>query len=513
MNAADLNGLVDALRDAIEEQGGLASALEVPEFASAYAALWRSGRASDLLLDVGQLDWVCAHNAGEGASVWMISRQRGKSFAALAADCEACVTNPGHIVRYAALTGKSAKAIVLPTVAQIFDGAPDDTRPEVREQDGILAFPNGSTLTWAGTDNEQFDRLRGPRAHRVTLDESAFYADLERVEAALLPQLITTRGRVLYLSSPPETVAHPFLARYRAAQGAGRARHSTVHDNPRLGPEGVVRLIRTEAARLGLSEAELIRSTFWRREYLAEIVTEETRAAVPAWTPERAAKLVRVVERPAYFDAYVSLDIGYSPDPSFAALGFHDVASNQLVIEHEVEVRSGTVADLSAAIKALEGSAWGVTRYDGTLLALEKEIAELPEFLQRKVHANAPRQPYLRVGDNNLIVLAELATVHGLAVMPTRKDDKSLAVDFLNQLVASERLVIHPRCVRTIEQLYTTLWNKGRTGWERTAKDHGEAIDTLTYMARNVRWNRDCRPPPVTPWWPSEKPKKTSWRR
>jgi hypothetical protein len=498
---AELDDILAVTRDVLEAHGGLTNALELPEFAAAYESLWRAGRATDLLLDASQLRRNTEHNAGEGSSVWMISRQNGKSFGAIAGDCAACVANPGHIVRYAALTGKSAKAIILPTVAQIFAGAPDDVRPEVREQDGILAFPNGSTLTWAGTDNEQFDRLRGPRAHRITLDESAFYADLERVEAALLPQLITTNGKPLYVSSPPESIAHPFLARYRAAQASNRAQHATVHDNPRLGAVGVARIIRTEAARLGLSEVELVKSTFWRREYLAEVVTEETRAAVPAWTQEVATAQVRAVERPPFYDAYVGIDLGYSPDPSAALLAWHDPASNSLVIENEVEHRAGTAASFTAALKALEIESWGVDKYEGTLAALADDIAELPEFLQRKVHSKAPKQPFLRVGDNDLQMLAEMATTHGYAVLPTRKDDKALAVDFLNQLVGARRIVIHPRCVRLREQLFSTVWNKSRSEWERTAKDHGDLIDCLVYLARNVRWHRDVRPKaPVIPW-------------
>ena len=466
--------------------------------------------ASLYLLDAGQNAWLERHRGGDGASVWQIGRQRGKSFAALTLACEFAIMLPGAIIRYAALTAKSAKAIVVPTLAQVLADCPDDIRPEVKEHEGAVVFPNGSVLTFAGTDNEQFDRLRGPRAHLVLLDESAFYSDLERVESALLPQLTTTGGAALYLSTPPESVAHPFLARYRAAQASGRAVHSTVHDNPRLGPDGVARLIRTEAARLGLTEEQLVKSTFWRREYLAEIVTEETRAAVPTWTTEAAEALVVDIPRPEHFDAYVSVDIGYSPDPSFALFAFHDVARNALVIEREVEIHRGTVAMLSQAIKAVEGELWGVSRYDGTMLALG-EVREVPEFLQRKMHQNAPRQPFMRVGDNNLIVLAELAVEHGLAAYPTRKDEKPLAVDDLAQKVADRRLFIHPRCKRTIEQLYTTVWNKTRTGWERTAKDHGEAIDCLTYLIRNVRWHRDCRPKREDFWTAPAPKKRDGW--
>lgn len=511
---SSLRDTIAVLRDTVEEFGGLTAALEVEEFKEGIAALWRDTSLTrlDWLLDPGQLSWVLSHDTGEGSSTWMIGRQRGKSYAALAYADAFARRHPGAIIRYAALTAKSAKAIVLPTMLQVLVGCPDDARPVISEDKGTITWPNGSVLTWAGTDNEQFDRLRGPRAHLVLLDESAFYADLESVEAALLPQLTTTAGKAIYLSTPPDSVAHPFLARYRAAQGARRAQHATIHDNPRLGAEGVARIIRTEAARLGLTPEQLVLTTFWRREYLAEIVTEETRAAMPAWTEERAKRFTLEVSRPDFFDAYTGTDNGYAPDPSAALFGYHDFANNRVVIEDELEHRFGTAASFSAEIKRKEKELYGVTRYDGTMLALEKEMAELPEFLRNKVHARAPRQPYMRVGDNDLQLLAEMASEHGLAIYPTRKDDKALAVDFVNQLIIAGRLVIHPRCVRLLTQLFSTIWNKTRTGWERTALDHGDLIDCLVYLCRNIRWNRDCRPPPADPWAFMTPKKKTGWR-
>ncbi len=463
--------------------------------------LWRDGHASGYLLDDGQRGWVEGFRGGEGSAVWMIGRQRGKSFAALTLACEECVRTPGAIVRYAALTGKSAKAIVLPTLAQVLAECPEDVRPEVREQDGVVRFPNGSTLTWAGTDNEQFDRLRGPRAHLVLLDESAFYADLERVESALLPQLTTTGGRALYLSTPPESVGHTFTRRWHAALAVGRGQHATIHDNPRLGVAGVERIARTEAARLGMTLEQLTASTFWRREYLAQLVTEESRAALPAWTRERAEQLVGDWTRPLHWDGYAAIDPGKTGDPHAALWGWHDPAESVLVIERELELRSvaHTVAAWATQLKAIEGEIYGATGWNGTLLGAadwSREYGGLPEYLQRSISDDAPRQPYLRVGDNDGLVLASLNGDHGLAVIPTPKHQKHLAVDAVNQLLASGRIRIHRRCVRLIEQLYSTTWNRSRSEWERTDKDHGDLVDCLIYMARNIRWHRDCRPPP-----------------
>lgn len=471
----------------------------------AWAELWQRGAAWQGLLDDGpegregdsraQRTWVAALDSDAPGSthVWKISRQRGKSFAALAYAASRCAVETGLIVRYAALTGKSAGAIVRPTMAQVLLDCPEELRPREDAQRGLWEWPNGAILVWAGTDNEQFDRLRGPRAHLLLFDESAFYADLERVESALLPQLQTTGGKALYLSSPPETQAHPFEARYQAARASGRSAFSTVHDNPRLGAEGVARLERQEAARLGLTVEALRASTYWRREYLAETVTEETRAAVPAWTEERSARLVRAVPRPPMFDGYVSGDWGVSPDPKASLWAWYHPAHG-LHVERELEVRGATISQWAAEAKAIEREVWGVNRWDGTLLGIEdlrkRAEREVPEHLLRAAKSQAPRQPYLRVGDDDPEVLLELLTTYGYAVLPTKKHDKHLSVDVLNQWIVDERITIAPECVRLREQLATTLWNLRRTEWERTAKDHGDLVDCLVYLVRNVNVHR-----------------------
>jgi hypothetical protein len=66
--------------------------------------------------------------------------------------------------------------------------------------------------------------------------------------------------------------------------------------------------------------------------------------------------------------------------------------------------------------------------------------------------------------------------------------------------------------VRTIEQYKSTLWNRSRSDWEHTDRDHGDAVDVAKYLQRSIRWNRDCRPPaPVVdmPAYPRQKP--TGW--
>lgn len=473
---------------------------------------WERGRSHQLHLDVGQAKWTADFDAASDFGVWMIARQRGKSFAALFADVMFCQRTKGAIARYLGQTKESAQAIAGPTLDQIFALCPDKSLlPWPYNKNGSLGdnyelhWPhNGASLTISGTDNESFRRQRGPRSHRITFDEAAFYAKLEEVEGALLPSLQTTGGKPLYLSTPPLSPGHPFVARYRAAQAAGTAKHETIHQNPRLTEADVMAIARREGVRLGMSLEELLASTYWRREYLAEIVVEESRAAVPAWTDEVALECTREWGRPSHFHGYTAHDWGgYEGDPHAALFGYLDFKASKLIIQDESEVRGVDTRRLTEIWKAKEVALWGERSWDGTLWGageFERNTKELPDFLKKALADSKSQQPYLRVCDNDEQLQGDMMSM-GYAMFASRKDDKHLAVDALNVLVRERRIIIHPRCRRLLEQLRTALWNRTRSEWERTAKDHSDLVDCAVYMARNIFWNSSPFPAPKPDYW------------
>lgn len=453
----------------------------------AIAALWRRELPTLALLDSGrpgcadggQLGWVQRFRAHHKPGVWMISRQRGKTFAGLVDDIQLCMEIPGAIVRFAAKTAKSAKGIILPSLTTILEHCPPDIRPRIDEGSGSLVFRNGSRLVWAGVDAEQFDRLRGPRAHRLHFTEVGFWdaADLERVESALIPQLQTTGGQVLYESSPAESPGHPFIKRYHDALSHGRAEWDTIEGNPRLTSERIVDILSSEAERLGMTLDEFRVSSLCRREYYAEIVTEETRAALPGWTPERAQRQVVDSPMPPYFDGLVGLDWGGATGDPHAALFAH-LEGQTVVVDDEIEVRGIPMAGFAELCKEKERALWGASRWDGTLLGLKDfKRDNIPPWLVERISAKAPRQPYLRTCDNDEPLMLELYTQCGYATVKADRHDKAIWVDYLDAKIRKGEVRINPRCKRLLEQMASGLWNKTRSSWERTAKDHNDLID------------------------------------
>ncbi len=476
--------------------------------------LWRKGRASDWLLDEGQQAWrVAFWGTPELAStVWNVGRQRGKTFAAVfmalefGSMTEEIAAEMGRpfvkrpIIRYCAKTKESAVGIVKPAWDFITSTMPPEMRPTQGRTDYEWVFPQtGATFVLFGTDAQSFTKGRGPRTDLQFLDECGFYQDLVSVESALLPSLQTTGGRALYLSTPAESVGHPYTQRIYAAMASGRYVHDTFWSNPRVNHEGVIEAERT---RLGMTREVFLLCTYFRREYLAEILTDTSRAAMPAWNLELAKIVVGDWPRPAFFDAYQAHDAGISADPHASLFGLHDFATNRIIIEDEMELRSAafTIKGWSDQIKIKETHLYGTTSWDGTVLAAKdwkEEYGGLPEYLQKSISTTAPRQPYLRVADNAQGMCGSMSVDYGLATMPYEKkpNQKAYEADRTNQLLATHRILIHSRCVRLIAQLHSTIWNKSRDSWEHTDLDHGDLVDDLIMMQRHIRWHRDCRPP------------------
>lgn len=476
---------------------------------------WRRGIASRCILDTsgptgGQQAWVRMLDAipPGGWAALEVSRQRGKTFTTLVWMFQHLGLRPERGV-FLAQTGANSYKIVEQFIRDVGSHLPPEW--DVRMVGDEVRFANGSELAVFGTDNGQFRRSRGRNAHRVILSEAGFYSSLEEVESVYTKQLQTTGGVGVYESSPAESPTHTFARRCDAAQAVGRYVRDTFWSNPRVDHEGI---ILGEMQRLGLTREQLFASTEFRRELLAERVTEETRAALPSWTPEARAELVREWPRPMHFDAYAAIDTGRWGDPHAALFAVHDPSSNTVTVEAELELASvRTDTDqFATALKSVESSLWGVSRWDGTLLGVRHEdLARLPEFAAWWISEAAPRQPYLRVSDPDPRVQMDFQSRHGMAVVPSEKHDKALWVDFVNQLVRERRLRVLPSCVRLLEQMSSTLWNRTRSEWERTDRDHGDLIDCLVYLLRNVRWNRDCRPPTTQQRWLNVENRGAGW--
>lgn len=428
--------------------------------AKAREMLWRQGRPLEFLLDANQKEvYSTFKNNNIKTQVVVLSRQSGKSYGLSAIAVQECLTRPNIIVTYVAPRLNQAKKIAKVTLREILKTCPKDMQPIFNKQDNQYVFHNGSVLELGALNNDRADDLRGSKSHLIIVDEAGFVDDLKYVlRSVLYPKLNTTRGNLLICSTPPKSASHEFYDIVKQAEYDGTLIKKTINDCPRYTPEDV----EIFAKEVGGKD-----STDFKREYLCMFLTDEDSAVIPEATEENMALIVADHKRPAFFDCYVSMDIGFK-DLTVVLFGYYDFRAGITVIEDEVVIKGKevTTSKLAVLIAEKEQQLWGF------------------------------KKPYLRIADNNnLILLNELSSDYNLPIIATAKDNKEAAINNVRIAVSDHRIRINPRCKTLIFHLKNALWNKNRTSYERTPDgSHCDALDALIYLMRNVQTSKNPFP-------------------
>jgi hypothetical protein len=264
-------------------------------------------------------------------------------------------------------------------------------------------------------------------------------------------------------STPSVSPDHPFITFMQKAEMDGRFIKKTIYDNPRMTEE----MIDEIAEPLGGKD-----SIDFRREYMVEIIVSEDAAVVPEFTEALQKEIVVEVTRPPFFDCYLSMDIGGN-DLTVILFAHYDFVNSRVVIEDELVFNRSVLSDeIAMAVKAKERELW-----------LSFATGET-------------KTPYLRVSDNNnIILLNDLAIKHGLSFVPTLKDNKIAELNNMRILLKSKRILINPKAKTLISHLKSAVWNKARNSFGRSAdKGHYDALDALSYLCRNINFNKNPYP-------------------
>lgn len=426
--------------------------------------LWRTGQAWEFILDPLQQKIVKAFKESDRGKelILVLGRQVGKSFGLFTLAYCYCIENPGVTVTYVCPTLKMAKKITRMTMREVTRTAPKDCIAKFNTQDSQYNFENGSVIELAGFNAGQIDDSRGGKSHIVIVDECGFMDASEfeyGITSVLYPKLNSTRGIMLMCSTLPKSAAHPYWIRVLGAKLENRLVEGTVYDCPRYDESDIKKF----ADRMGGFD-----SIDFRREFLNEMVTDEDKAVIPEASKEKMESIVKVVERPAHFDSYISMDIGFK-DYTAIIFGYYDFLRNTVVIEDEVILKGTRVTTVAIAD------------------AIRKKEEELWKY----------KKPYLRISDNNnLILLNELTQhPHNLPIMPTAKDNREAAINKLRLLIQKDQLVIHPRCHTLIQHVQHATWNNKRNDFDRDPQNgHFDALAALIYFCRNVQYQKNPYP-------------------
>jgi hypothetical protein len=433
----------------------------------AKAALWRQGVLDWKLTEVQKIIKKGILEDTNKISVVLCSRRLGKSFLMCTMALEQCLLQSGSVVKFVFPKQKDVKRNILPLMRQILEDCPEDVKPRYMEADKVMRFPhNGSEIQFAGSDSGNIEGVRGGFSHLNIFDEIGFADDVTYgVRSVLSPTTKTTGGRTVLVSTPSRSENHAFITDWVLPyQAENRVKTFTLYDNPNFTPEIVAEIIAEYPK--GVDDVD------FKREYLCVISRGAENSILPSFTSENEKIIVTdQFTRPVFYDAYVGLDVGGS-DLTAVVFGYYDYLNATLVIEDEVvmgkEVNTKKLAEL---IREKENELW-------------KNPIDL-----------SPMPPYLRVSDNNnLILLTDLQRDHGLIFIPTRKDNREAAINSLDVAISQHKLIIHPRCTHTIYHMKFAEWNKTRTAF-KNLKDspsgqikggHADALAAIIYLHRNI---------------------------
>ncbi len=419
--------------------------------------LAQAGRLDFLLRDsqIEVKQWW--ENNGQEISVFHAHRGFGKTWFALVLALECAARGGNRRIVYAAPSREQARKIVVPTMQLLqerLEGALDIRQISSTHQWRIV--DTNSVLIIEGADDDNGDHLRGPFAHLGIGDEVGFWRQVNYpLRSVLYPVVKRRKGRILVLSTSPESVGHEFVGLCGDAIANGGYIKRTLDDNRDLTDKEKEDYIREIGGKQGRKSSAV------KRELYCEFVIEAERAVVPEFDE---ATHVGEVEAPPYRDRYMMIDLGFD-DLTHSLYGYWHFEKACLVIEDEIAENRALTPNVAKNISAKEKSLWGDHR------------------------------PFMRIADNDPQIIADLAA-YGIYCSPTLKTDKEAAINSLRKMFEDNKILIHPRCQNLIFQLKVGVWNKHRTDYERIlGAGHLDGIDALVYGNRML--NRNHNPAPA----------------
>lgn len=432
--------------------------------AAARARLWNQGILT-WKLDPTQKQLYDFYFANKSKTIVVnASRRLGKSFFLVILALEQCIRTPKSIIVYIQPETAMIRKNLNPDIETMLEDCPLELRPKFGSQDNVWTFPNGSKILLAGTDGQNYDKLRGGKAHLCLVDEAGYCSDLKKIiTSILLPLTLNTRGRVILSSTTSTDPDHEFNNYMDSAEAKGDLIRKTILDavedhkqsaEPRITEELVAEII--------ASYPKGILDQQFRTEFLCEKVFNSTDAVLPEFSAEVQAETITEWPRPMFYDRYTAMDIGFK-DLTVVLFAYWDYDNAVLVIEDEYASNQITTSVLAKNIKEKESQIWKN--------ASTKEDAEI----------------YRRVSDNNLIVINDLAIDYKLHFIATDKHDKLSWMSELKRMVECYQIKINPRCKTLISHMRSASWDKHKKDFKRHSDGHHyDAVAALLYLSRNI---------------------------
>lgn len=379
-----------------------------------------------------------------------VARQFGKSYWAVAKCIELALQKPKARIKYGTAFHTDLTEFILPTFDVVLSDCPESIKPKYKVQGSKWVFPNGSEIKLVGLDKSP-NSLRGNVIDLIVIDEAGFVDQLQYIYSSIIIPATLHRPncKILFISTPPSTPAHPFGDFIQIASAQESYVKLTINDNPRITEDDIERMSKAMGGR---------ESTTFRRECMCELVLDEDLALVKDWRDEMIAVPPRD-EYYVYYHRYVGMDLGRK-DHTALVFGYYDFKRATLFIEDEL---------------TMAGPDWTTVTLKDAILEKEKDLwGEVRTF--RRVSDN-----------NNPHLIMDLNSLHNVHFMETSKESLEAMVNDVRIMVGQGRVVIDPKCRMTIGCLQYGIWDKNRKEFSRNkVYGHFDHFAALMYLIRNV---------------------------
>lgn len=393
-------------------------------------------------------------------TVFNTARRMGKSSILFLIAFEHCLKTPNINVLFVCPGKEWAARISRDIIPWIVDDAPKIYKPEYSTQAKCYEFNNGSKIYIAGSDMGGSDSIRGLKSSLNIIDEAGFVDNLSYLfKSVLMPATSTTKGRTLMASTPPTQANHDFVNYAMIAQDAGSYSKYTIWDNVLIDEDEKMEMVKIYG---GINALE------FRREWLAEFLTDTTRAVIPEFE-EKKEEIVfdeKDFEMGTQIVPYIGMDIGFQRDPTAILFTYFDFNRQCLIVQDEWV---GKYQDAT------------YDKIKDVLVTKEQEI-----FRGLKVRN--------RISDHDARLVYDLQTKHQISIRPAEKFNKDAGLATLRQYIRDNKILINSKCTKLISQLNYGIWNKNRTSFDRTPHNaevmgHLDLVDALLYISREINWN------------------------
>lgn len=279
----------------------------------------------------------------------LATRRAAKSYTAGLAFSHWAFKIPGCSMLYVALTGESAKRILIKDVLKPI-AKKKDIHLDVNGTTGTVKYPNGSILYLIGADAkpDEIEKALGQKYAIVIVDEGAsFHQDLRSmVYETLKPAVSDYSGEVWMIGTPGSNTKSFFYDVTTGREPGWHVERWRALENPY-----VAKQIQDDIEHFERENPRFLETPAYKRMYLGEWVIDDD-LLVSKFSEKNILEELPISKHPWVY--HLGVDLGHSPDPSSFVVVCHREFDRRLYMVRSKQMLGLDVTGVANEIKRLD---------------------------------------------------------------------------------------------------------------------------------------------------------------